>query len=113
MRRITDAGHTITYDWTEGFDREPEMTEAELTARAIYDIDGVRQADAVIVYMQPKMHTAMTGAAIETGAALVLRTPVIVVEEEVTFDHFFQHHTAITKVPTMQTALDMLASYQR
>jgi hypothetical protein len=114
MRRITDAGHTITFDWTIGREDEHTMSEAELTARAIYDIDGVRTADLVIVYMQPKMaDKGMTGAAIEMGAALVMRTPVVVVEEEAAFDHFFKHHTAITKVPTMQDALDMLASYQR
>ena len=70
IQQVREAGHTITYDWTEGFDREAEMDKTELAVRAQADIQGVQDADAVIVYMQPSMATKMTGAAVENRRSL-------------------------------------------
>ena len=108
MEVLVYAGHEITYDWTQGFEREPEMSDREMTERADADIDGVHRADAVVVAMHPKMEEQMTGAAIEIGAAFALDKPVIVVEDIAEFRHFFQYHPMVTRVSSMDWALRML-----
>ena len=111
MERIREAGHTITHDWTEGIAFEEHMSGVELSSRAEADIEGVRTADLVVVYMQPKMTTNMTGAAIEMGAAYACRTPVVVIEEEARFTHFFKYHPTVIPLPTFQAFLEYLAQY--
>ena len=113
MQRIRDAGHTITFDWTEGIDFEEHMSGAELSARAEADIEGVRQADIVAVYMQPKMERKMTGAAIEIGAAYALHTPVAVIEEGARFAHFFKYHPSVIEMPTFQAFLQHLEDLEQ
>lgn len=105
MQRIRRAGHTITYDWTKGFERERQMGLLELGDRAEADIEGVRSADIVIVYMQPKMADKMTGAAVEIGAALALGKPLAIIEEEATFGHFFRNHRDIALISSMDEVL--------
>jgi nucleoside 2-deoxyribosyltransferase len=105
MHVLIVHGHEITHDWTAGFEREAEMSDRELTERADADIDAVHRADVVVVYMQPKMEHQMTGAAIEMGAAFALDKPVVVVEDEAEFRHFFQYHPMVTRVASMDWAL--------
>jgi len=113
MQAVRDSGHAVTVDWTEGFENEPEMRVAELQHRADMDIVGVLAADVVVIYMQPKMKTHMTGAAIEMGAAFGVNLPVIVVEQEATFDHFFKHHPLVTKVGTWAEAFTLIDRWGR
>jgi hypothetical protein len=55
MRRLRDAGHTITCDWTEGLTEDPthvrkaevELSREEQQKFARADLEGVRTADLV------------------------------------------------------------------
>ena len=102
-------GFRITHDWTVGFDDEASYTDEELSRRAAADVRGARAADFVIVIMLKEM-SIMTGAAVEIGAALAVGTPVVIVEEEIPFEHFFKHHENIVRVPSLEAALAWEAS---
>ena len=69
MRLLEAHGHTITHDWTT-----PEHHFRPRVQCAEDDIEGVRQADAVVLLQVD----AMRGAWIETGAALALGKTVFV-----------------------------------
>jgi len=69
MRMLEAHGHTITHDWTtlEHHNRPRVQCAAD-------DLRGVKEADALVLLQVD----AMRGAWIETGAALVLGKPVLV-----------------------------------
>jgi len=90
---------------TKGFATEASFTETQLGERAVADITGALTCDALILVMLAEMKGAMTGAAIEIGAALAAGNHVVVVEEECAFDHFFSHHPLVSKVRTFNDAL--------
>jgi len=77
MDVIQEAGHTLTFNWLgpEGEIRASWKEDPE-RAREIAqsEIQGVRDAEVVVLVL----HDKILGAAIETGAAMMSETPVIV-----------------------------------
>ncbi len=83
---LLDAGHEITFDWTEVVaevgpdkglrsDTPPDREFQRICAQN--DMQGVREADALVMLCYP----GLCGTLIEVGAALVLGTPVIILGE--------------------------------
>lgn len=67
MFKLVEAGHTITYDWT--------LNEEASTATAQRDLQGVREADALVLLADlPNM----MGAWVEFGAAAIRGIPIYV-----------------------------------
>jgi hypothetical protein len=108
MAEARYRGHTITYDWVEGMAGAASMDEAELARRAQEDIDGVGAAHYVVVIMLREMKYGMVGTSIEIGAALACRRPVIVVEEERIFPHFFGAHPLVHPVGDLEDAFELI-----
>ena len=73
VRRVLNPlGHTITYDWTKHL--TGPHTELGMGAISVYEIEGVREADFVVVILRGGY-----GTHTEMGAALALNKPVILV----------------------------------
>lgn len=85
-------GYTITCDWT-GNTAEGLYTNEKLAyerASAIEDVEGVRNADFVILVAHPELR----GALVEMGMALALGKPVLVLQvgnTEMPFNVFLRH----------------------
>ena len=74
------AGHTITKRWWEhrevpGYLTADHSNDDELTEQALQDIDGVLTADVFVLLNYEKSE----GKAVETGIALAVGIPIIVV----------------------------------
>lgn len=71
---LREAGHEITHDWTvEDLAAENDVNLA--LECAIDDVEGVENADAVVLLMHPNMK----GAWVEVGIALARFIPIIIV----------------------------------
>lgn len=68
MDRLIDAGHWVTYDWTEQEQASPRQ--------AILDLSGVAGADVVVFVFEKDLPYRGTYA--ELGAALALGKPVYI-----------------------------------
>lgn len=104
---LEQEGHRVTHDWTdesvEGL-RGTEVTDV-LQCAAIEDIQGVKNADAVITLH----HDKLKGGNFEMGAALALDKPVIVVGGHQGLDQpIFYWHPDVFHVPHIDGALAML-----
>lgn len=70
MRELRDAGHGITFDWTENHDKQRSLCGID----AEMDMDGVRRCQAFVgVFEEDHKYQ---GALLEMGAALVQNKPV-------------------------------------
>jgi hypothetical protein len=78
MAELRGEGFTVTHDWT--FEDEGSVTKDELPGYlrkcALLDLQGVRDANFVLLFGHPELK----GALIEAGAALALGTPVLVID---------------------------------
>lgn len=77
---LETAGHTITKRWWEhcevpGYLTADHSNDDELTEQALQDIDGVLTADVFVLLNYEKSE----GKAVETGIALAVGIPIIVV----------------------------------
>lgn len=81
VRRLANAlkerGHSITYDWTahgsvHSVSATAKQNELALGSAAHGELNGVTQADAVVVLLP-----GGRGTHIEMGAALALRKPIV------------------------------------
>ena len=110
MDALREAGHEITFDWTDMFEKaETEGKPVVLAERATADIQGVVDADVLVFYMTPSMKTV--GCFIEIGAALAGPKPVLVCRECSDFDHFFYNHPWVYKVSTFGEILSTLNTW--
>lgn len=106
---LIDRGHSITCDWTN-HDIYPEDAPLEKKAEfAIDDIEGVRNADAVIAIFIEERH--QRGALIEIGAALALGKPVMIVGEHEASSTLLQHPliTRFKTIGDVYESIDALA----
>lgn len=72
MKELEQLGHQITHDWTI-FENIPSIEEFPI--RAINDIDGVKNADLLIVIMDDTKY-AYRGTFTEIGCALGLNKDI-------------------------------------
>ncbi len=104
MDDLSEAGHTITHDWTRSdqfgrnghpvFKSEQEIPTEARRGYAVADLRGVRTAD-LVVYLAD---TLSAGANVEVGSAIALGIEVYVVDPEVYT--VFWDHPLVTVFPT-------------
>jgi hypothetical protein len=73
MKALTEAGHTVTHDWTlEQVDPSwaPERQAAYLQECGAADYEGVRRADALVLLNHAESRDAMTEFGIALGAGI-------------------------------------------
>lgn len=93
---LVERGHEITYDWTRspefgadghpvdpgtiknGFSAPGYSTRQALARYAVRDIQGVREADALVLLADD----SLAGAWVEMGIALERGTPIYVIKPE-------------------------------
>lgn len=104
---LEPAGHTITEKWwthrdVEGFPHAPNVENDELTLQAARDLDGVLTADVLIV-----LNTAPStgGKEVETGIAITMCIPVIVVGRRTNIFHYLP---GVKFAGSVTEALEML-----
>lgn len=92
MTELEQAGHSITYDWmAEEGDWWREF--------ALEDMQGVRDADALVLIIEP----AMEGAWVEVGIALALGKTVYVEGVETYPSHcIFLCHPAVRHIAELE-----------
>lgn len=111
MQRVTEAGHTVAFDWTEAIQREDKMSDEELSLRAATAIEHVVSVNYLILITAAEMRSV--GSIIEVGALLGSGGNVIVVEEHGSFDHFFCRHPRVEKVATLDEAIEYIRDFSR
>lgn len=112
--RLMDAGHSISFSWASSVDTllflstevKPSkgMTDIEKKSRiAIEDIEGVRNADALIIFP----HKNGRGMFVEMGGAILLGKPVYLIQqEELTRDDMvFFFHPSVVRLPSIDKLL--------
>lgn len=105
-RRLREAGHSITLDWTA-----LPTGDRHWGANAIHDLAGVLTADAVVLHP----HERGKGLYVELGAALAHDIPVFVVGGEMADDDaqvpcLFMFHPMVWIVRTLDDAMARLAA---
>ncbi len=111
MNYFRHAGCTIAFDWAKDIEEERGMSKFQLSERALKDIHGVQKATVLVVIMLKEMETSMTGASIEMGAAFGSDIPVIIVEEEVPYVHFYRNHPGVNVCRFINNALDLIKGF--
>jgi len=97
MARLVRAGHTITYDWTGA--------NAFTAVQAIRDIDGVQEADALVIIAERPLPYA--GTYVEFGVAVARGIPVFLVGHGM--DHcIFSLLPSVIQVESTRDVLDRL-----
>lgn len=96
-KRFADAGIPVTHPWWHLEGEEDDHTY--LRECAMNDIEGVVEADVLVV-----LNSAMSeGKAVETGIAIILMKPIIIIGER---SNIF-HHLNIPLVATPEMALEL------
>lgn len=106
-RVLREAGHEITHDWTVE-DLAAENDPALAVRCAIDDVEGVEDADAVVLLMHPNMK----GAWVEFGIALARFIPIVVVGGP-RFECIFERLPSVAHVDDATGALAALAAFER
>jgi nucleoside 2-deoxyribosyltransferase len=112
IRTIMDSleakGHTITHDWTS-HENENDRSPEYLKRCAHLDIEGVRNAELIIVLMTDPKY-AYRGSFTEIGAAVALRKHVHIVCPDPNaycrtncffFHPLIIHHRQLSEVPDL------------
>lgn len=99
MRLLRAAGHEITHDWTG----EHASTDEEWLECALRDLEGVWDADVLVIEVRPEMRGAWT----EFGVAIARLIPVVVVGG----DHacIFEWLPRISHVDTREQAVAVVS----
>ena len=102
MKALREAGHEITFDWTEIEHLRPydENTTASREA-AFKESRGVQEADVLVVLA----HNRGVGMYVELGIAIGCGVPVRVVTNEESRTMFF-HHPLVRKVQSLEQILE-------
>ena len=100
-------GHTITHKWwiTEEKGSDYALEEDLFRRCAIDDFVAIQTADQVIVLNTQKRGEETSGKAVETGIALALRVPVMVVGGWTNVFHYFP---GVKLVDSCMDALEVL-----
>lgn len=109
LKSLQEAGHTITHNWMTF--EVPTKDHKHMGIMAFKDIQGVCDADAVVLVMDDKTYT-YRGTFSELGAALATKKRTCIVSppgEDYAFkSNVFWHHPAINHVRTWEKALAWL-----
>lgn len=99
-------GHTITWKWWQTDDiAEGSSNEAKLEEQALHDLNGVLEAEALVLLNTKKSE----GKAVEQGIAIANGTPIIAVGERgIESKNVFHYLSVYTWVPTIEEALCQL-----
>ena len=104
---LEDQGHTITHKWwvaeEKGFNYP--LDKDLFRQCAIDDFVAIHTADRVIVLNTQKRGEETSGKAVETGIALALRIPVIVIGKWTNIFHYFP---GVKLVETEEEALEAI-----
>ena len=89
--RLEARGHTITHKWWVDEEKETNYKLDKVYFRqcAIDDFVAIHTAERVVVLNTQKRGEETSGKAVETGIALALQIPVIVVGEWTNVFHYF------------------------
>lgn len=118
QRKLIDAGHKITHDWTKNetgdkmlAGREAKLADPKETQnRAVLDINGVMDADAYVICTNNK--NIGKGMYVELGAAIALNEkterPRIYLLGRMNHMTIFYSHPAVQKVKSVSEIIDSL-----
>ena len=101
MKRLRDAGHDITFDWTNiGLLKPYDINATASQEAAIKESSGVKEADVLVVII----HNNGVGMYVELGIALGVGIPVRIVTKEESRSIFF-HHPLVRKVSSIEEVI--------
>lgn len=98
-RRLREAGHVITCDWTA-----LPTGDRHWGANAVRDLAGVLDADAIILYP----HDRGKGLYVELGAALATYKRVVAITANPADESLFLYHPLVRMVGSLDEALSAL-----
>lgn len=112
QKLFKEAGHAITYDWTEHGSSIENKSAAEFAQDAEADVQGVLHADIVVAIMNDPKYPYV-GTFGELCMALALMKRIFVVTNYLTHDpanvgfhkRCFYHHPSVTKVASIKDVL--------
>jgi hypothetical protein len=101
IKRLKEAGHVITFDWT-GIPHLRPYDENALEARRAAELEahGVREADVVVIVP----HRNGVGLYVELGIAIGSGIPVRVISEGESRTMFF-HHPLVRRVDNIEEVI--------
>lgn len=105
MDELEALGYSITFDWTN-FEKEGDDDNKKAQA-GIYDIEGVRNADLIIINMEDPNY-AYRGTFCELGCALGLRKRIMLLcpdQNATCREQPFFHHPSIEHYESWQELL--------
>ncbi len=97
MNKLTDVGYEITCDWTNHTGKD-EI--GKLQEYAIYDIEGVKAADVVVV-VATTSYDYRGGAIGEMTAAIALNKPVYLIGHAFD-DCIFTNHPLVNRISCIE-----------
>ncbi len=101
MKALKDAGHEITFDWTNIEHLRPyDKNGARSREAAISECSGVKDADVLVIIA----HEKGVGMYVELGMALGVGIPVRVVTKDESRTMFF-HHPLVKKVNSIEEVI--------
>lgn len=101
MNALRDAGHQITFDWTDVEHLRP-YDENTLACRkvSVRESNGVKEANVLVIIP----HNEGVGMYVELGIAIGIGIPVRVVTSEESQSLFF-HHPLVKKVSSIEEVI--------
>lgn len=109
IEQLKSAGVEITHDWTIT-EEEDKKTDADCARFAVMDLQGVMDAEAVVVVVTDASYP-YRGTCVECGAALACNKPVFVVTlvPDAAFNkNIFMKHPLVHHMSTFEQALDVI-----
>lgn len=101
-------GYNITFNWTEAPHLRPyEANKEKSLDLAIKEIDGVKDADILILML----HDKGVGMFVEFGAALAKGIPVIAIDNAIEPRSMFLYHPLVMRVSSVERALRALENW--
>ena len=101
IRRLSDFGHQVSYDWTSHGKVSGHDAMLDI---AVKEIEGVVSADCVIV-----LWPARRGTHVEIGAAIAMNKPIFfITPPEFDADVSFYHHPNIVRFDSLDKAIEVI-----
>jgi hypothetical protein len=106
MNILESNHHTITFDWTKGYDNWDSYSAEECSKEAVADIEGVKNADVLVYLLGDSLST---GCCHESGAALASGVPIIVYDIGArNYGFFLGYHPNVRYTKCLYELLDWL-----
>ena len=101
MKKLREAGHTITYDWATDFDNAEDFDAKRTQELASDELTGVKAADCLEYLREEDQESARY----EAGMAMGLGIPVLVVADH---ESLFFHLPAVQQVESDDQITDVI-----